>query len=87
MDQDYFRSFTPETLKIYADYLRDQGLLEEGEEDLTDEQVAQHWSGDDYIKVLYETDYDLVVLSVDSGIEVINCIKKADFSQSQTVEL
>ncbi len=84
MDQDYFRDFTPENLKLYADYLRYQ--LNETE-DLSDEEMARNYSGDDYIKVVYETEYDLVVLSVDSGIEVINCIKKADFSKSQSVEL
>jgi hypothetical protein len=84
MDQDYFRGFTPDNLKVYANYLRYQ-LNEES--DLTDEEIAQNYSGDDYIRVLYETKYDLVVLSVDSGIEAISCIKKADFSESQVVEL
>src|SRR5262249_9521183 len=84
MDQNYFRDFTPQTLKIYADYLRYE--LNEGAE-VSDEQLALEYSGDDYIKVLYETEYDLVVLSVDFGVTVISCIKKADFSKSQNVEL
>jgi hypothetical protein len=84
MDQDYFRDFTPENLKLYADYLRYQ--LNEIS-DSSDEKIAREYSGDHYIKILYETQYDLVVLSVDSGIEVISCIKKADFSKSQSLEL
>jgi hypothetical protein len=83
MDQEYFSNFTPENLKLYADFLRYQV----NESDLSDEQIARNYSGDEYIEVLYETEYDLVVLSVDSGIEVISCIKKADFSKSQSVEL
>jgi hypothetical protein len=84
MDKDYFRDFTPENLKLYADFLRYQ--LNETS-DLSDEEIAREYSGDDHIKVLYETEYDVVVLSVDFGIEVISCIKKADFSKSQSVEL
>jgi len=84
MDKHYFRNFTPENLKLYADYLRYQ--LNETSH-ISDEKIVREYSGDTYLKVLYETEYDLVVLSVDSGIEVINCIKKADFSKSQSVEL
>jgi hypothetical protein len=53
----------------------------------TDEEIIQHYTGDDYVQVIWENEYNLVVISVDSGIEVIHCLKKADITKSQTVEL
>ena len=84
MDQEYFINFAPETLKLYADYIRH--MVNEQDNPETDEEIRQY-SGDDYLKVIWENEYNLVVISVDSGIEVINCLKKADIKQSQTVEL
>ena len=40
-----------------------------------------------YVKVILENEYNLVVISVDSGIEVINSLKNADITSSQTIEL
>jgi len=42
MDPKYFRDFTPENLKIYADYLRYQ--LNDTS-DLSDEELALQYSG------------------------------------------
>jgi hypothetical protein len=39
------------------------------------------------VQVIWENEYNLIVMSVDSGIEVINCLKKADISKVETVEL
>lgn len=86
MDTSYFREFTPETLKIYADFLRGQGVVDQ-KEHVTDEDVAMAYSGDSYIKVLFEDTNNLVVLSIDSGIRVVTCIAKTDFDDSQSVEL
>lgn len=85
MNKNYFVNFTPENLKLYADYIRDMVREEDSTE--TDEEIIQHYSGDDYVKVIWENEYNLVVISVDSGIEVINCLKKADITNSQTLEL
>ena len=85
MDQDYFINFTPENLKLYADHLR--YMVNEQDSEESDEEISRQYSGDTYLKVLWENEYNLVVLSVDSFIEVISCIKKADVAQSQSVEL
>jgi len=86
MDSNYFKDFTTDNLKLYADYLRNQGIVDSSESQ-TDEDVARNYSGDSYIRVLFEDKYNLVVLSVDSGIRVVNCIAKTDMDKSQTVEL
>lgn len=86
MDSDYFKDFTPQNLNVYADFLRNQRVVDSAEPQ-TDEDVAMNYSGDTYIKVLFEDDRNLVVLSVDSGIRVVNCIAKADMDESQSVEL
>jgi hypothetical protein len=85
MDQEYFINFTPENLKLYADYIRH--MVNEQDSTETDEEIIRQYSGDDYLKVIWENEYNLVVISVDSGIEVINCLKKADITNSQTLEL
>ena len=85
MNQQYFVNFTPENLKLYAGYIRHMVNEEDSRE--TDEEIIQQYSGDDYVKVIWENEYNLIVISVDSGIEVINCLKKADITKSQTVEL
>jgi hypothetical protein len=85
MDQEYFINFTPENLKLYADYIRD--MVNEQDSKETDEEIIRNYSGDTYLKVIWENEYNLIVISVDSGIEVINCVKKQDITKSQTVEL
>ena len=85
MDQEYFINFTPENLKSYAVYIRD--MVNEQDSTETDEEIIRQYSGDTYLKVIWENEYNLVVISVDSGVEVINCLKKADITKSQTVEL
>jgi hypothetical protein len=85
MNQQYFVNFTPENLKLYAGYIRH--MVHEEDSPETDEEIIQQYSGDDYVKVIWENEYNLIVISVDSGIEVINCLKKADITKSQTIEL
>jgi hypothetical protein len=85
MNQEYFINFTSENLKLYADYIRH--MVNEEDSPETDEEIIRQYSGDDYLKVIWEDEYNLVVISVDSGIEVINCLKKADIKKSLTVEL
>ncbi|HKQ06416.1 MAG TPA: hypothetical protein VJ464_14875 [Blastocatellia bacterium] len=85
MDHEYFINFTPENLKLYAAYIRH--MVNEQDSKESDEDIIRAYSGDTYLKVLWEDEYNLVVISVDSGIEVINCLKKADITRSQTVEL
>ena len=85
MDQEYFLNFTPENLKLYADYIRP--MVNEQDSAETDEEIIRQYLGDDYLKIIWENGYNFVVISVDSGIEVINCLKKADITNSQTVEL
>jgi hypothetical protein len=85
MNQEYFINFTPENLKLYADYVRH--IYNEQDSPETDEVIIRNYSGDTYLKVIWENEYNLVVISVDSGIEVITCLKKADITNSQTVEL
>ena len=85
MDQEYFINFTLENLKLYADYIRD--MVNEQDSKETDEEIIRNYSGDTYLKVIWENEYNLVVISVDSGVEVINCVKKEDITKSQTVEL
>jgi len=85
MDQDYFRNFTPENLRIFAAYLR--FVVNEEDNTKSDEDIIREYCGDTYVQVIWENEYNLVVISVDSGIEVINCLKKADVAQSQTLEL
>jgi hypothetical protein len=85
MDQEYFINFTPENLKLYADYIRD--MVNEQDSTEPDEEIIRNYSGDTYLKVIWENEYNLIVISVDSGVEVINCVKKADITKSQTIEL
>jgi hypothetical protein len=85
MNQQYFVNFTPENLKLYADYIRD--MVNEQDSTETDEEIIRNYSGDTYLKVIWENEYNLIVISVDSGVEVINCVKKEDVTNSQTVEL
>ena len=85
MDTDYFINFTPENLKLYADHIR--YMVNEQDSEESDEEISRQYSGDTYLKVIWENEYNLVVISVDRGIEVITCIKKADITQSQSVEL
>jgi hypothetical protein len=85
MDEEYFINFTPENLKPYADYIRH--MVNEQHSKESDEEIIRQQSGDTYLKVIWENEYNLVVISVDSGVEVINCFKKADITQSQTLEL
>jgi hypothetical protein len=85
MDEDYFINFTPENLKVYADHIRH---MLNGQDSLeTDEEISRNYSGDTYLKVIWENVYNLVVISVDSGIDVVTCLKKADFKKSQSIEL
>ena len=85
MDQEYFINFTPVNLRLYADYIRN--MVNEQDSKAPDEEIIRNYSGDTYLKVIWENEYNLIVISVDSGIEVINCLKKADITQSQTLEL
>jgi hypothetical protein len=85
MDQDYFINFTPKNLKLYAGHIRH--MVNEQDSKGTDEEIIRNYSGDTYLKVIWENEYNLVVISVDSGIEVINCVKKEDITKSQTLEL
>jgi hypothetical protein len=85
MDKEYFIHFTPENLKLYANYIRH--MVNEQDSKENDEDIIRNYSGDTYLKVIWENEYNLVVISVDSCIEVINCLKKADITQSQTLEL
>jgi hypothetical protein len=85
MDQEYFINFSQKNLKLYADYIRH--MVNEQDSTETDEEIIRQYSGDDYLKVIWENEYNLIVISVDSGIEVINCLKTADITKSQTVEL
>lgn len=85
MDKEYFVNFTRDNLKLYANYICH--MVNEEDSTETDEEIIRQYSGDTYLKVIWENEYNLVVISVDSGIEVINCLKKADITKSQTVEL
>lgn len=85
MNHEYFINFTPENLKLYADYIRH--MVNEQDNTESDEEIIRQYSGDTYLKVIWENEYNLVAISVDSGIEVINCLKKADITKSQAVEL
>jgi hypothetical protein len=85
MNQEYFINFTLENLKLYADHIRH--MINEEDRNETDEEIIRDNSGDTYVKVIWENKYNLVVISVDSGIEVITCLKKADITNSQSIEL
>ena len=82
---NYFKNFNNEQLKTYANYLCYQVNGNLKGKNIKD--YIMENSGDDYVKVLHDDKYNLIVLSVDSGITVINCIKKDSFSNSQAIEL
>lgn len=87
-DKSYFRGFDKNSLAHYALYLANQynddvSMMDEKEM----QEYCQEKSGDDYVKVLYEGKNYLVVLSVDSCIEVVNHINKYDINKSMSTEL
>jgi len=76
-----FVNFTPQNLTLYAQYLRH--MMNEEDRSESDEEIVKDYSADTYVQVIHETKYDLVVISVDSHIQVINCMKKADYQRSK----
>ena len=61
--------------------------LTSNNEELKNEIIEKGNVGDSELRKLYETNDWLVLLSIDSGIEVVDCINKKDLTKSENVEL
>lgn len=87
---DYFTNTTAEqrlTIAQYNQYMIGEKVLPIG---ITDEKVKeaiQSTCGDSYVTVIKEDDHNLVYLSVDTHIKVINVINKTYFDHSIAFEV
>lgn len=86
---NYFRKCSDEQVKLIAQYnawaLGEK--IEDDKESLYYENFVKEHCGDEYVEVLYEDKYNLVYVSIDSGIKVIINIGKIHFDKSESMEL
>ena len=85
MKDTYFTNLTAEHKRIIADDMKHQ--MRDAMVGKSDERVIEDSCGDRYVKVLYENEDWLVWVTVDSGIEVIQCTNKFVDQRSESVEL
>lgn len=84
---EYFKNVSDEQIKLIAKFISWQTgeKINENNTEVCKEFIKQN-GGDTSIEVLHENKNYLVILSIDSCIELIIAIKKDNFEESQTIE-
>ena len=82
----YFINMDEDDISIFADALSDSLHLSEPHE-LDIYELVMQYSGDSCVRKVHETDYQLLIVSEDSAITVLNVVDKSTRRIVQSIEL